>query len=418
MVVFGDSLSDIGTRQFFPPCQQGSDVTGVHCFRYRTTNGPLLVDYLAAYYNLSPLLQVGFPGVPYATVERGGSNFARSAAVARSPLGAGTDATFHSQVRNYKMAMGLQEPPAFLAPGFAPNLSPSTPTRLHVVWFGSNDIQDAVVTFINNALLLQNQEQQAAAGVEGAPVQQPPFTPQDLIDAGIQGMMNQLQDLLQLPNVCNVLVLGPIDASIVPSVVMIDAFFNLAFGMNVVQTARDYSEWFNDKLESRIITELMSPFQTKCQPTTSSSSGGNSQPHHQNFGITFLNTVNMMDTLFVKQPPPSNQKNNQQYFYAEPSLPCNIRFQTTGAQCSATMAKLSSTLSSSSSSSSSSRTTTASIPIGHAVVVCPVPVVSNEGLDCDCGGSLFFDEIHPSGEFHQAIFPYVLDGIGRVCGGR
>lgn len=342
MVAMGDSLTDIGTREFFPPCVEDSAVSGVFCDNPRSSDGPLLVDYLVAYYDL-PSLKVGFPGVSSGpAVSKGGNNFARASAVARLNLPGGTTNTLQSQVNNYKVAIGQAQ--STTVPGFQPNLKPPTKKTLHALWFGSNDLFEATLAYI---LSLQ----------PGSSV--PRAQAQNIIDAGILGLMNQLEELYKIPNVCNVLVLGPIDGSLEPASVLADSFYS---ELNVLQTTRDYSVFFNNEVGRLINGVLTSKFNSKC---TSAS-----------FGIKFINTVDLMDRLFRDNPD-----------FPEPSASCNDRFRTSKAKCLV-------------------KGNTESFPflplsVDDTDVLCAVPVVPNLDLDCSCDEFLYYDELYASSTFHE-----------------
>ncbi|KAL7556448.1 hypothetical protein ACA910_010887 [Epithemia clementina (nom. ined.)] len=356
MVVFGDSLSDIGTRKFFPPCNQPSSVTKVYCNNPRTSDGPLLVDYVAAYFHVAPLA-VGFPGVAGAPTPVGGSNYARSGAVARNSLGATDTAPhFSDQILNYQVAAGLVPSPV---PGFTANLEAPTQRRLHVVWFGSNDVQDAVVTYVKNALSASTP---------------PAITPAQLLGAGFLGIQAQLTALLAMPNVCNVLVVGPIDASLVPSLVLLDPVYKALVNVDILTTTRRYCQDFNDQLESLIATAYAAPFQAKC------TSGYKNTNNNHGFGIKFVHTVNLMDAAFPNYPVEDRSRS------------CNTRFRTSATTCLSTAGPPS----------------FLPIRLDNSDGICTNPVAPNLGLKCDCRGYLFYDEIHLSGEFHQAFFEKVL----------
>ncbi|KAL7556449.1 hypothetical protein ACA910_010888 [Epithemia clementina (nom. ined.)] len=348
MVVFGDSLSDIGTRKFFSPCNQPSSVTMVYCNNPRTSDGPLLVDYLAAHFNVGPL-QVGFPDEAGAQTPVGGSNFARSGATGRNAL-AETDTAphFSEQVQNYKAATGQ-----VTVPGFHPNLDPPTKRRLHVVWFGSNDVQDAVVTYVNNAVSTPSS-----------------LTPQVLLQAGLAGVQAQLNNLLAMPNVCNMLVLGPFDVSLTPSLNLLGPIYAAAANLEILRFSRAYTESFNDQLQALIATSFVTPFQEKC-----------SDNRHHGFGIQFVHTVDFMDVAFPN------------YSEGDATRSCNARFRTSGSTCLATPGP------------------PFFVPIdivNNTDGICSNPVAPNLGLECDCRGYLFYDEIHLSSEFHQKFFQSVL----------
>ncbi|KAL7565839.1 hypothetical protein ACA910_007399 [Epithemia clementina (nom. ined.)] len=350
MVAFGDSLTDGGTRAYFPQC---SNNINVFCNNPRVGDGPLLVDYLAANFNVGPL-EVGFPGAnaanPPELHPRGGSNFARSGAFAREPITGipnvdqGTE-HFSDQIKNYKAAI--------IKKG---DLAPPTKSRLHVVWIGSNDYISALVF---RMLLLTNK-------IPDISVLRRP----SLVSLGVAGIEKQLQELLDMDDVCDVLVLGPTDGSRVPVGVLLDSKYpeyKEKYGATIVEDVRSICVDFNQQLDTMIATKFATKFHDKCRE------------NNRGFGIQFFKTVELIEEAFsVKK-------------YPRDGASCNTRNRTKKDTCNKANGVFFSLTPNTNPDSDG---------------ICNEPVAA--GTSCDCAGFMHYDELQVSGEFHEKLFKEVL----------
>ncbi|KAL7559553.1 hypothetical protein ACA910_009954 [Epithemia clementina (nom. ined.)] len=348
MVAFGDNLCDIGTRKYFAPCTD----LDVKCNNPRTGDGPLFVDYLAAYFNVAPL-EVGFTGKVDVPTPPGGSNFARSGAFARRPVTQLFDSIprtghFFEQINNYKAAIGLET-----VEGFTANLAKPTKSRLHVVWIGSSDYISALVL----RLLLISAT---------AP------DPNALVALAVAGIKEQLNAMYIMDDVCNVLVLGPTDGKRVKAGALLDPKYpNYAtkYEKTILEDVRAICVNFNNVLGDMIATDLATIFEDKCKD------------NKRGFGIKFVNTVEVMDDAFPFEE------------YPLAAASCNNRTQATKAQCDAAANGVFVSLK-------------PGTPDSESDGLCTNPVF--EGKECDCTGLMNYDELQVSGEFHKKFFQEVI----------
>lgn len=356
IVSFGNFMSDVGASLLYSPCLDASNVSGPFC-NARGSNGPLWVDFVAAHYQLGPL-KVGFPGVDAPGLKQGGNSFAHDGARINTPSVV-SGRTFQGQVRNYQVAIGQVKSP--IVPNFKPNLNPPTLKTLHTVSFGGGDIQDVGLAFIFNAI--------------GRPI----TNPQILLDAAIEGMITQLQVLYEMPQVCNVLVLGTLDFSITPVAQVVNSFYGSVLGVpGILAAFRHFSQVFNNEVEHRINQELLAKFNSKCSLAS--------------FGIKFIDTVDMMDRVLV----PGNSE------FPQPSVGCNERFRTSGQTCL---------------TATKQNTSTPFLPVSrdNSDVLCLLPVLPNLELACDCDGLVWYDAVRPSTAFHKAIAEEAMEVLSTVC---
>jgi phospholipase/lecithinase/hemolysin len=189
MIVFGDSLSDIGNSLEGYPCLD----EGVFC-PVRYANGPVAVDYIAEAFDIKLTPSVA-----------GGTNFAVSSAIGADcadgdlvPLGC-----FQDQVNSY--------------------LTSFTPSKkdLHFVFFGANDVRRGL----------------AAAFAELNTALAEPF-----IAAFVDGVVTQIQ-VLVAAGACNFVVMTPPNVEVIPQVTIL-------FGATGASLARGLSAQASQALEA------------------------------------------------------------------------------------------------------------------------------------------------------------------------
>lgn len=122
LIVFGDSLSDVGnlyqlTGQQFPPTPYAAG---------RASNGPVWIEYVAAHLDLAstPAYAAVNPGTNYAVF--GATTGSGNTADTRPELGGNNDFPgLQDEIRRYLAGLGTQ---------------PADPNALYVVWAGPNDV--------------------------------------------------------------------------------------------------------------------------------------------------------------------------------------------------------------------------------------------------------------------------------------
>ena len=283
IISFGDSLADIGLSTFFPDCN--SEQSGIYCGD-RTSNGPLVVDFVAAQYGLGPLT-VGGAIIDTQVLPSGGNSFAVAGSRARAVEGA----HFQPQVQLYRTAIGVDE-----VDGFTPNLNVPTMHTLHNTIIGGNDVYDAIFAYILGTGLLGD------AGEVPSPI--------SILDAAVAAMAAQLMVLYEMENVCNVVVWGSIDLAETPFFRAMQDFY-APTGVDILGNATEFTEYFNAKLQET--TEGMTDdFAKKCRRSP--------------FGILYVDLVAL------------NGKIDLVAEFTEPRAACTNRFISDAATCLASVA--------------------------------------------------------------------------------
>eukprot|EP00584_Thalassiosira_punctigera_P009239 CAMPEP_0172533598 /NCGR_PEP_ID=MMETSP1067-20121228/6237_1 /TAXON_ID=265564 ORGANISM="Thalassiosira punctigera, Strain Tpunct2005C2" /NCGR_SAMPLE_ID=MMETSP1067 /ASSEMBLY_ACC=CAM_ASM_000444 /LENGTH=504 /DNA_ID=CAMNT_0013318251 /DNA_START=70 /DNA_END=1584 /DNA_ORIENTATION=- len=317
IVVFGDSVSDIGNANLSLKCQS----EGVFCGD-RNSNGPVAVDFIAK--KLCVDLEASLVSLHTGVA---GNNYAVAGARAFS---ATSSNIFQAQVSG---------PTGYL------NFTTTSHDTLYLIWFGSNDIRDAVV-----------------AGASGGPE-----AAMAVIVAAIDAMRKNIQNLIDA-GACSFLVLGNFDISFAPFVKLSAMHTAVSLGLSgdsvkavveqTVGSAAALSGVFNMTLEG-MVRDLVVPEGEGC------------------LGTKYI------DTMSATKSVQASDAYKTKFGMFDPNAPatdivCNFRFADpeTGA------------------------------PLGKVR-----PVLPEGGIDSECKGFPFYDELHLSTDVYELFTDAILDDV-------
>jgi hypothetical protein len=195
LIVFGDSLTDVGNVNKFFPCNLNPVVPDLYCGP-RASNGPLAIDIINEVLGFSPLVASDIPDpVTGSRIPVGGNNYAFASATASTETGQLAN-DFATQVQLYRTFLQLSQATA------TPSIDATT---LFYTEFGGNDLIGAfntedpatVFAFIGNAVkdYIKNVEALVELGACSILVGGPPDVGKAPIAAGFRSAVSELSTL-------------------------------------------------------------------------------------------------------------------------------------------------------------------------------------------------------------------------------